>query len=85
MISMCDTPSSIKKEKTKAIKTLIFRLKEEENYSEFLKKLIDFVEDVDSKQLKTKRNMKEPLNNPVLKTFKYGVTSLSHNKARFVI
>ena len=69
MISMCDTPSSLEEEKAKVIKTLIFRLKEEENYSEFHKKLIDFVEDVDSKQLKKKRNLKEPLNNPVLKMF----------------
>ncbi|TET74802.1 MAG: hypothetical protein E3J43_09320 [Candidatus Heimdallarchaeota archaeon] len=65
MISMCDSPSCLEEEKTKVIKTLIFRLKEEENYSEFHKKLIDFIEDVDSNQSEKKRNLKEPMNNPV--------------------
>ncbi len=65
MISTFVPPSSTGAKKTRIIKTLIFRLKEEENYSEFHKKLIDFVEDVDSKHSEKKRNMKEPMKNPV--------------------
>ena len=65
MISTCEPTSSPDAKKTRIIKTLIFRLKEEENYSQFHKKLIDFVEDVDSVHSEKKRNMKDPMKNPV--------------------
>ncbi len=64
MISTYNQQVSSKRKKVPAIKTLIFRLKEEKNYPEFHKKLMDFLKDVDKGQT-TKRNMKKPMKNPV--------------------
>ncbi|MCW3997924.1 MAG: MarR family transcriptional regulator [Candidatus Bathyarchaeota archaeon] len=65
MISVCDDPSSQKREKKQIIKTLVFRLKEEENYAEFQEKLKNFMREIDAKHSKRKRNMKQPMKNPV--------------------
>jgi predicted transcriptional regulator len=65
MISVCDDSSSPEGEKKQIIKTLVFRLKEEENYTEFQKKLMDFMREIDAKHSNKKRNLKEPMKNPV--------------------
>lgn len=65
MISVCDDSSRPEGKKKKIIKTLVFRLKEEENYTEFQKKLMDFMREIDAEHSNKKRNLKEPMKNPV--------------------
>jgi hypothetical protein len=65
MISVCDGSSRPEGEEKQIIKTLVFRLKEEENYTEFQKKLMDFMREIDAKHSNKKRNLKEPMKNPV--------------------
>ena len=65
MISTCKYPSFRDGKQNRVVKTLIFRLKEEENYENFHKKLMDLIEYVDTKKIEKKRNMKEPMKNPV--------------------
>lgn len=65
MISTCKYPSFRDVKQNRVVKTLIFRLKEEENYENFHKKLMDLIEYVDTKKIEKKRNMKEPMKNPV--------------------
>jgi predicted transcriptional regulator len=65
MISVCDGSSRPEGDKKQIIKTLVFRLKEEENYTEFQKKLMDFMREIDAKHSNKKRNFKEPMKNPV--------------------
>lgn len=65
MISVCDGFSSPEGKRKQIVKVLVFRLKEEENYTEFRKKLMDFMREIDAKHSKRKRNMKEPMKNPV--------------------
>ena len=65
MISVCDDFSPPEGDKKQIIKTLVFRLKEEENYTEFQKKLKNFMREIDAKHSNKKRNLKEPMKNPV--------------------
>jgi len=65
MISVCDDSSRPEGKKKKIIKTLVFRLKEEENYTDFQRKLMDFMREIDAKHSNKKRNFKEPMKNPV--------------------
>jgi len=64
MISTCEQHSPSNGIEVQAIKTLIFRLKEEENYPEFHKKLMEFLVEIDQNH-SDKRNMKEAMKNPV--------------------
>ena len=65
MISVFDDPSNPEREKKQIIKKLVFRLREEENYAEFQKKLTNFMKEIDAKHTKKKRDMKQPMKNPV--------------------
>jgi hypothetical protein len=65
MISVCNDSSHPDGEKKQIIKTMVFRLKEEENYTEFQRKLMDFMREIDAKPSSKKRNFMEPMKNPV--------------------